>query len=130
MNISKSSSLKIYLIAGLFLTSPLSFAIDPVQVPMPPDNSPPPGTIKPLSLIELTASATISDTELAVYFEWSVGDATISVYDTDNNVVYQQIVDTDVSNAMYIPVDNWAAGNYMITVSYDSITQRGYFSVE
>jgi hypothetical protein len=130
MKISKLKSFKIYLIAGLFLTLQLSFATDPVQVPIPPDNSPPPGPVKPLSLIEFTASATISDTELAVYFEWSVGDATITVYDSDNNVVYQETVDTDTTSEVYIPVDIWLTGDYRITVTYNSFTQRGYFSLE
>lgn len=130
MKISKLISLKIYLIAGLFLISQLSFATDPVQVPIPPDNSPPPGTIKPLSLIELTASATISDTELTVYFDWSVGDAVITVYDSSNNVVCQETADTDITTEVDIPVDIWSSGNYMITVTYGSITQRGYFSLE
>jgi len=117
--------------AGLLFMTQLSYATEPMPIPLPPDETPeePPtqphsGTIMPL------ASASINDTELAVYFEWSVGDATITVYDTDNNVVYQETVDTDTIFEVYIPIDIWLTGDYMITVTYNSLTQRGYFSLE
>jgi len=132
MKISKSWFFRICLIAGLVLSAQFSFANDPVQVPIPTDNSPEPPIVLPHIMTTLlpSASATISDTELAVYFDYSVGDATITVYDADNNVVYQETVDTDSTSEVSISVGNWIAGDYMLTVTYGSTTQRGYFSIE
>jgi len=122
---------KLCLIAGLMLSAQFSFAGDPVPVLLPPDNGQqtPPSQTNSLTQ-EPSASATISDTELAIYFEYSVGDAIITVYDADNNVVYQETVDTDSTFATSIPVINWSSGDYMITVTYGTTTQRGYFSIE
>lgn len=131
MKISKTMFLRICLIAGLVLSAQFSFAItDPIPVPIPPDSSQPfPGHPNGLT-IEPSATATINETELAVYFDYSVGDATITVNDADNNVVVQEAVDTDSTTEVSISVSNWPAGDYMITVTYGKTTQRGYFSIE
>jgi hypothetical protein len=132
MKISKSLFFRICLIAGLIFSSQFSFAgTDPIPVPIPPDGSPDPGKIQPASVSFMpSASATINDTDLTVYFDYSVGDATITVYDASNNVVYQETVDTDSISEVSIPVNSWSAGDYMITVTYGTTTQRGYFSLE
>ena len=131
IKISKSWISKLCLIAGLMLSAQFSFAVDPIPVPIPPDGTPDSGSPKPSSVImEPSATATISDTELAVYFDYEVGDATITVTDASNNVVYQETVDTDTSSATSISVSNWSAGDYTITVTYGTTTQRGYFSME
>jgi hypothetical protein len=129
MKISKSWILRICFIAGLILSAQFSFAVDPIPVPIPPDGGTPPdpGRLNPVMIC--SASVTISDTELAVYFDYSVGDATITVYDASNSVVYQETVDTNSTSAVSIPVSNRGTGDYMITVTYESITQRGYFSI-
>jgi hypothetical protein len=131
IKISRSLILRICLIAGLMLSAQFSFAGDPIPDPIPPDNGQkePPTQTNGLTT-EPLASATISDTELAIYFEYSVGDATITVYDAYNNVVYQETVDTDSTFATSIQVSNWSAGDYRITVTYGTTTQRGYFSLE
>jgi hypothetical protein len=130
IKISRSLIFKICLIAGLMLSAQFRFAGDPIPIPIPKDDSPPPEQGKYGMTTEPSASATISDTELDVYFEYSVRDATITVYDADNNVVYQETVDTDATFATSIPVSNWSAGDYRITVTYGTTTQRGYFSLE
>ena len=129
MKISKSWIFKACLVAGLVLSAQFSFAGDPILIP--PDDSPktPPSHPDAMTM-EPSASATISETELDVYFEYGVGDATITVYDANNNVVYQEVVDTDSTSAVNIGVSNWATGDYMITVTYGTTTQRGYFSIE
>ena len=128
MKISKSWIFRICFIAGLILSAQLSFATD-TTVLLPPDGSPKtPPTVPNGLTMEPSASATISDLYLTVYFDYSVGDATITVYDADNNVVVQETVDS--TSATSISVSNWANGDYMITVTYGSTTQRGYFSIE
>lgn len=127
MKISKSWIFRICFIAGLILSAQFSFATEPVLLPQ--DNKPPDPPSQPNGLtMEPSASATISDLDLTVYFDYSVGDATITVYDASNNVVVQEIVDSTSSTS--ISVSNWATGDYMITVTYGSTTQRGYFSIE
>lgn len=129
MKISKSF-FRICIITGFILFAQYSFATDTQTVPIPKDDVPPPTKTKPLSFQFITASATINDLELAVYFEWAVGDATITVYDEANNVVYQTVVDTNSTMEEHIPVVNWVSGEYMLTVQYGTITQRGNFQVE
>ena len=128
MKISKSGFFRICLIAGLIFSAQFSFA---TIVPIPKDGGQkePPAQTNGLTQ-EPSASATIDATELDVYFEYGVGDATITVYDADNNVVAQEVVDTDSTSAVSIGVSNWAIGVYMITVTYETTTQRGYFSIE
>jgi Protein of unknown function (DUF3244). len=127
MKISKSILTRICILAGFILFTQLSFATDPV--PIPPDGSPLPEPGRNGPTIMVSASAELSETDLAVYFEWSVGDATITVYDESNNVVDQQVVDTNTTTEVYIPVDNWQSGTYMLTVKYGTTTQRGYFQL-
>lgn len=89
---------------------------------------PPPGPI-PSSVTFNSVSATISETELAVYFESYVGDATITVYDSSDNVVYQEVVDTDSTPEVYVPVTSWSSGDYTITISYGTTDLIGYFQI-
>ena len=131
MKISKSWFFRICLIAGLVLSAQFSFAGNTIPLPIPKDGTPkdPPTQTNGLTQ-EPSASATISETELDVYFEYGVGDGTITVYDATNNVVYQEVVDTDSISAVSIGVSTRATGDYMITVNYGTTTQRGYFSIE
>ena len=130
IKISRSLIFKLCLIAGLMLSAQFSFASDPEPILIPPDGTADDGKVKPAGLVAVSASATISDSELSVYFEYSVGDATITVYDAFNNVVCQETVDTNATSATSISVSNWSSGDYKITVTYGNTTQRGYFSIE
>ena len=130
MKISKSWIYKVFIIAGLFFSAQFSFA-DGSTILLPPDVFPddPPTQTDGLTM-EPSASATISETELAVYFEYSVGYATITVYDANEDIVYTITVDTSTVDEVHIPVTGWDEGDYMITVTYGTTTQRGYFSIE
>ncbi|MDD4994119.1 MAG: DUF3244 domain-containing protein [Paludibacter sp.] len=129
MKISKSMLSKALLVAGFIFCSQLSFAGDTTPILLPPDNEPPRPGLPNRPGIEPSASATISDTDLAIYFEYSVGDATITVYDQSNTIVYQEAVDTDSTPEFDIPVGTWDSGIYTITVTYGTTTQRGSFAL-
>ena len=129
MKISKSLFFRICLIAGLIFSAQFSFATIIVPIPKDGGQKDPPAQTNSLTQ-ELTASATIDATELDVYFEYGVGDATITVYDATNNVVDQEVVDTDSTSTVNIGLSGWTSGDYMITVTYGTTTQRGYFSIE
>ena len=91
---------------------------------------PPPTPVPTTPVMALTVSATIDASELAVYFEQTVAEATITVYDADNNVVYQQTIDTASSLEVHIPADTWANGSYTITIMYGTTHLTGDFQTE
>lgn len=97
--------------------------IDLTKVP------PTPGPV-PNSITLIPVSATINETELGVFFESSVGTATITVYNASNEVVEQEVVDTESLLEVYMPVDTWCTGNYTITVTYGNTTLQGVFLIE
>ena len=130
MKTCKSFTFKSCLTIAFILFSVFGFALTPVDVPIPPDNSVPPGTIKPLSCEFVAASATISETELAVYFDFPVGMATIIVCDASNLIIYLESVDTNTTTEVFIPVGMWEGGDYTLSVSYSSTTQRGDFNIQ
>jgi len=119
----KRSILFMILIA---LFSGIASATDttPVIITQNPPPQPGPG---PCGLIFIPVSATINDSELAIYFETSIGEATITVTDNTNQVVYQETVDTDLTSELQIPVDQWTSGNYNLTITYGTITLVGEF---
>lgn len=86
--------------------------------------------IQSFSLTEIPVSATINDPELAIYFESSVGTATISVYDEFNQLVYQEVVDTNSTSNVIISVDSWDSGNYTLNITYGSTNLQGDFMLE
>jgi len=82
------------------------------------------------SVSELPVSATISETTLSIYFDMPVGNAVITVYDADNNIVSLEIVDTFTTSEAYLPTDSWASGNYTIKITYGTTTLSGEFLLE
>jgi hypothetical protein len=91
---------------------------------------PPPPPLPNSFTQELPVSATISETQLSVYFESSVGDATITVYDANDNVVSQETLDTYSTTEIIIATDTWASGNYTIKITYGTTALSGIFLVE
>jgi Flp pilus assembly secretin CpaC len=75
-------------------------------------------------------SASEDNSELAVYFEEAVGDATITVYDASNQVVYQEVIDTDSQSAAIIDISAWSSGDYTLTISYGTTNLIGEFTIE
>ena len=62
------------------------------------DDPTPPGPIIPNgTILTVPVSAIINDIELSLYFETSIGNATITVTDDSNQVVYLETVNTDVT---------------------------------
>ena len=78
----------------------------------------------------LCVSASIDNNQLAVYFDSPVGDATITVYDANNNIVSQQTVDTDSISEVSISTALWTSGTYTLKISYGSTRLTGEFQTE
>ena len=91
---------------------------------------PPPTPIPNRGTISLPVTADISATDLAVYFESSVGVATVTVYNEFDQVIDQQTVNTEATTEVFIPADSWLSGNYKLTITYDTTTHRGEFQTE
>jgi len=116
----------LFLFFILLLTSNLFATTTEIDLTKLPD----PKNPIPLSLTFLPVSATISETSLSVYFDSPVGNATITVYDANDNVVSQETVDTYSTSEVFIATDTWASANYTIKVSYTTTTLSGIFLVE
>lgn len=97
-------------------------------VPLVIEN-PKPKDPQPLSITYNSASSTIDETELGIYFDWYVGYATISVYDSADNLVDVEVVDTDTTTEVFIPTTSYNSGEYKLKVSYGSTNLVGYFEI-
>jgi len=91
-------------------------------------NPTPPGP-KPLSLNYYSLSATNDETGITVYFDWSVGNASITVYDEAYNIVHQEVVNTSSTTEVYIDNKAWYTGKYTLKISYSTINLIGYFNI-
>jgi hypothetical protein len=129
MKISKSFLAKICIATGFLLTASSMSAMDIIIQKGDPVPPPQPMPNRVTIDTDIPVSATIDATELAVYFEWSAGDATITVYDQSQNVVYQAVVDTDTDLSTSIPSGSWSAGNYSLTISYGTENLIGDFQL-
>ncbi len=114
------SFLFVLLAGSLFATTT---EIDLTKLPDPKDP-------RPLSLTFIPVNAFINETTLSVYFDSSVGNATITVYDANNDVVSQETVDTYSTFEVFISTDTWASGNYTIKINYGTTALSGIFLVE
>lgn len=119
---------KLILIYLLFLSSVFTFT-NATNIPL--ENKKPivvPTRPRAPMLIPLTVE--LSTTELYLNFTSAAGIATITVTDSNNSIIHQELIDTDTNNVLYIPVDNWESGDYSIEVSYGSITLTGCFGLD
>jgi len=91
-------------------------------------NPTPPGP-KPLSLNYYSLSATNDETGITVYFDWSVGNASITVYDEAYNIVHQEVVNTSSTTEVYINNTAWSSDDYTLKVSYGTTNLIGYFNI-
>lgn len=123
-----SNFIKRSLFIVFFVLSILNvFAGDIVVIP-PGNPIPPQPGLDSFNMYPVTA--TEDNEELAVYFEEAVGDATITVYNASNQVVYQDVIDTDSQSAAIIDISTWSSGDYTLTISYGTTNLIGEFTIE
>lgn len=139
MKISKVFIFSICLFLGLFFSFQSTLADDTASIiirkdddPLPPPSQPHlQSMMLPVSdNVMLPVSVGIDDVQLVLYFDWSVGNATITVYDASNNVIHQETVDTDYSLEVYISSSSWSSGSYYVTINYGTNHLIGDFEME
>jgi len=116
----------LFLISFFALSSGLFASQKQIDLSKLPDKPGP----KPLSITYLPISATISETELAVYFNAVVGLATIKVYDANNNIISLEIVDSATTSEVFIAANGWTSGDYTLEITYGTTALIGEFSIE
>lgn len=89
---------------------------------------PDPGTNRLVT--EFPVTATEDNSDLAVYFEEALGDATITVYNVSEQVVYQTVINSNSQSAATIDISAWSSGDYTITINYGTTNLIGEFTIE
>ena len=126
----KSLFFKISLVMLLFMSAQYCFATNTTPIIIRKDDPKDPIPTQTNRIGTLPVSATINDIELAMYFESSVGEATINVTSDSTGIVYQEVVDTGSTAELFIPSDLWSTGSYKLTISYGNIRLIGEFLIE
>ena len=127
MKKSKKILFKITLIVGFMFSIQFSFA---GEIVIRKDNTPPPTPGQTNGMTTLyPVSAMVDTSVLSVYFDQSVGDATITVYNQANELLYVTIVNTDADLEKYIPIGTWASGNYIVRIHYGTTYLIGEFGL-
>ncbi len=111
----------------LFLFSAFT-GIYAVDVPLDKSN-PIPTSTRPRAPILIPVTVDLSNTDLYLNFTSEVGIVNIVITDGNGSMIYQQSVDTNSTNELYIPVDSWETGNYTLEIIYGSITLVGIFTI-
>ena len=73
--------------------------------------------LKPKSSQTQQLEAILSESELIVNFFDCLGNLTIEVVDENGMTVFNQTVNTCVTNTISINIKSWDAGNYIIRIS-------------
>ena len=114
--------------AGFLILAQVSFA---TNILIRKDNSvPPPDRLLSTLNTLYPVSATIVGTDLTVYFDSEVGVATVTVYDSANQVVSQQTVDTSTILEVDMSLSNQSSGDYVVRISYGTTHLIGDFQIE
>jgi len=74
-------------------------------------------------------SASLDDTELAIFFGKSVGIAHVAILDESGSVVYQEVIDTNSTSETYVEIGGFDSGNYTLQVTYGVTNIVGAFQL-
>ena len=122
---------KISLVFMFFLSGPYCFATNTTPIIIRKDEPKDPTPVQTNRVgTSLPVSATINDTELAVYFESTIGEVIVTVISDSTGIVYQDEIDTGSVSEIFIPSTVWSPGNYSLIFSYGSTTLKGEFLLE
>ena len=120
---------KVCLMAGFLILAQVSFATD-IIIRKDSQSPPPQPMPNSVTIGDIPVTATIDNTDLTVYFDWAVGDATVTVYNSANQVVSQQTVDTSSTLEVAMSLSNQSSGDYVVRISYGTTHLIGDFQIE
>lgn len=84
---------------------------------------------RPRAPMLIPVTVDLSTTDLYFNFTTAVGNTDITIIDSNNIIVHQETIDTDLNDEFYIPIENWDSGAYSININYGSITLVGSFTL-
>ena len=127
-----SRIVKLCLISVFCMTTLFCFAVDTAPIIIIKNDPAPPGPTQPNRIVSpISVEATITNTEMIIYFDPSIGNVTTTtVTDDTNMVVYVKTLDTETSSEIHIPVVGWSSGNYNLTITNENTTLSGEFLIE
>jgi len=120
---------KVCLMAGFLILAQVSFATD-IIIRKDSQSPPPQPMPNSVTIGDIPVTATIDNTDLTVYFDWAVGDAIVTVYNSANQVVSQQTVDTSSTLEVAMSLSNQSSGDYVVRISYGTTHLIGDFQIE
>lgn len=66
---------------------------------------------------------------ITIEFEEVLGTVTVLIGDSEKNIVYNDILDTEESNMFTIDVENWPAGAYSLEIETEESIISGEFEL-
>lgn len=72
----------------------------------------------------------MNESELTVIFDYSVGEATITIEDESGMIWVEEVVDTDDTLVAYLWIEDLDPGQYTIKISYGDVSFSGTFIKE
>jgi len=118
-----------------FLSVQTVFAVDvPLKSGTPGPGDVPNGyaALRSYSLQSVSVNpvnASLNETELVLSFSNHVGIAHVTVEDQNGSVVYQDVVNTNLTLESVIETSGWDSGNYTVRISYGSTKLSGTFQL-
>ena len=88
--------------------------------------SPPPRT---KSVVMVPVSAYLFAEELSVSFDYAVGTAIITITNENQGIAYYNMVDTNSTSEVQVPVDTWLNGKYTLRIEYSGNAYCGQFEL-
>lgn len=89
-----------------------------------------PNPIRPRTPVMIPVTVDLSETGLYLNFSSAVGLATITVKDSNADIVYQETLDTNTYTELLIDTANWEADAYTIEITYSTFLLWGEFDIE
>lgn len=72
----------------------------------------------------------INDKELSIYFEFADGNATVTIYDANDQIISQEAVEINAATSTNISIDTLNPGSYKLTVTTENSTLTGHFIIQ
>lgn len=104
-----------FLLAGLLQSQPVLAVTESIMFNVVDQ---PTNPTRPHMLSLLPVSGIVSERELVLYYYQAVGVSTVTLTDAYGTIIYQETIDTAITQELHIPVENPDAGNYSLTVEY------------